>query len=110
MADDCGTLDGRVGDADTAMVSAAAELVAAAKVRSCATYARGPTRAVTFLRPPRRGPIQTRDRTTEPKEREMARSSTGQIIRAGRGAETLGAWLNENMDQIARALLLRRSK
>ncbi len=34
----------------------------------------------------------------------MARSSSGQIIRAGKGAETLGSWLNSNMDQIARAL------
>lgn len=34
----------------------------------------------------------------------MARDHTGQIIRAGKGAERLGTWLNSNMDQIARAL------
>lgn len=34
----------------------------------------------------------------------MARSSNGQIIRAGRGAETLGNWLNQNMDQLAHAM------
>jgi len=34
----------------------------------------------------------------------MARDHTGQIIRAGKGAERLGTWLNSNLDQIARAL------
>lgn len=34
----------------------------------------------------------------------MARSHSGEIIKAGRGAETIGAWINSNMSQIALAL------
>lgn len=34
----------------------------------------------------------------------MARTAKGEIIRAGRGAEKLGDWLNSNLDQVARAL------
>jgi len=34
----------------------------------------------------------------------MARLPNGQIIKAGRGAEDLGQWLNANLDQIGRAM------